>query len=154
VINFETPAQQACYERITPWIHELFPETVVTVDYSPMFGISLGSAVAQTEVLPWGEDEAIVLTRSYVVTQIEITSDLLYYLLRENDSLYFGRFALDSEDDIVFEHSLVGSTCDLAELRTAVITVVKFADEYDDKIVSRWGGQRAIDRWAQVIQGD
>ena len=51
----------------------------------------------------------------------------------------------------MFEHNLIGSTCDKEELKTSVITVVKLADEYDDEIVARWGGQRALDRWLKKI---
>lgn len=146
-MQFQTPVQQACYEKIRPWMTELFESAVSPhTDSEPIFVINFGSATAYTEVVPWGENEAIIVTRSWVVTDIEVSADLMQYLLRENDSLYFGRFALDEQGEIVFEHSLVGSTCDQQELKTSVITVVRFADEYDDKIVTRWGGQRALDR--------
>jgi len=145
-MEFQSKVQQSCYEMIKPWMGELFEEALIISDTEPVFFINFGSAVARTEVVPWGDGEAIIATRSQVVTNLEVTPDLLYYLLRENDSLYFGRFALDDANDIIFEHSLVGSTCDQQELKTSVITVVKFADEYDDKIVNRWGGQRALDR--------
>lgn len=149
-MEFETVAQQTCYEKIAPWMENLCEGSVMRLDDEPVFISNFGSAVASTKVLPWGEDEALIVTRSYVVTDVEITPDLTYYLLRENDSLYFGRFALDSENDIVFEHSLIGSTCDREELRTSVLAVVEFADEYDDEIVAQWGGQRALDRWSAV----
>ncbi|OLP19263.1 hypothetical protein BST81_05740 [Leptolyngbya sp. 'hensonii'] len=146
-MEFVTPVQKSCYEKIKPWMEELFQDAILTMnDREPLFTVNFGSASAFTEVVPWGETEAIVVTQACVVTNIEITPDLMYYLLRENDSLYFGRFSIDSQDDVMFEHSLVGSTCDKQELKTSVITVIKFADEYDDKIVAKWGGQRALDR--------
>ncbi|MGP1373827.1 MAG: T3SS (YopN, CesT) and YbjN peptide-binding chaperone 1 [Almyronema sp.] len=147
-MEFKTAAQKICYERITPWMHELFDGSVVTFEDEPLFIINLGSAVASTRVIAWHEDEALVTTRSYVVTDIEITPDLTYYLLRENNGIYFGRFALDSENDIVFEHSLLGSTCDRDELKHSVTTVIELADSFDDEIVTRWGGKRALDRWS------
>ncbi|MEB3335868.1 MAG: YbjN domain-containing protein [Leptolyngbyaceae bacterium] len=148
-MEFQTKVQQECYEKIKPWMIELFQDAVSPhEDDEPIFVVNFGSALAYTEVVPWGENEAIIVTRSWVVTDIEITADLMHYLLRENDSLYFGRFAIDDKEEVVFEHSLVGSTCDQQELKTSVITVVRFADEYDDKIVARWGGQRSLDRRA------
>ena len=48
----------------------------------------------------------------------------------------------------MFEHSLVGESCDRLELNHSVTTVIRIADNYDDEIVVRWGGQRALDRWA------
>lgn len=147
-MEFKTAPQQACYERITPWMHELFGDSVVTFEDEPLFIVNFGSAVASTRVVAWGDDEALITTRSYVVTDLEITQELSYYLLRENNGIYFGRFALDAENDIVFEHSLVGSSCDQVELKHSVMTVVRLADNYDDEIVARWGGKRALDRWS------
>jgi hypothetical protein len=46
----------------------------------------------------------------------------------------------------VFSHSIFGSTCDKNELKAAVMAMVVTADFYDDVIVARWGGQRALDR--------
>jgi hypothetical protein len=146
-MEFQSQAQQACYERILPWFQELFGDAVVAFEDEPLFIITIGSAVASTRVIPWGTGDALVTTRAYVVTGIDLTPELTYYLLRANDSIYFGRFALDCEDDIVFEHSLVGSSCDRIELKHSVTTVLRLADEYDDEIVARWGGQRALDRW-------
>lgn len=146
-MEFQTNAQRDCYERISPWMFEIFGGGVLTFD-EPLFIINLGSAVASTRVIPWETDDALITTRSYVVTDIELTPELTYYLLRENNGIRFGRFALDAENDIVFEHSLVGSTCDQIELEYSVHTVVKLADNYDDEIVARWGGKRALDRWS------
>jgi hypothetical protein len=147
-MEFKTPAQKAVYDRILPWMSELFEDSVVIFDDEPLFIVNLGSAVASTRVVDWSPDEALITTRSYVVTDINVTPELSYYLLRENNGIYFGRFAYDSENDIVFEHSLVGSTCDQIELKHSVMTVIRIADSYDDEIVARWGGKRALDRWS------
>lgn len=147
-MEFESVSQKACYGRIDPWMHTLFGENVLTFEDEPLFVINFGSAVASTRVIPWEENDALITTRSYVVTDIELTPELTYYLLRENNGIRFGRFALDAENDIVFEHSLVGSTCDQIELEYSVTTVIKLADSYDDEIVARWGGKRALDRWS------
>lgn len=147
-MEFKTPAQKTSYERISPWMYDLFGESVVIFEDEPLFIINFGSAVASTRVVPWSEDETLITTRSYVVTDIDITPELSYFLLRENNGIYFGRFALDAENDIVFEHSLVGSACNLIELKHSVMTVIRIADEYDDEIVTRWGGKRALDRWS------
>ncbi len=148
VMEFKTPGQEAVYHRILPWMHELFGESLVLFDDEPLFIVNLGSAVASTRVVAWHDDETLITTRSYVVTNIRLTPELSYYLLRENNGIYFGRFAYDAEDDIVFEHSLVGETCDRRGLNHSVTTVIRIADSYDDEIVARWGGKRALDRWA------
>jgi hypothetical protein len=58
----------------------------------------------------------------------------------------FGAFGMDQENDIFFKHSIAGLTADKSELRAAIMAVANTADEYDDKITSRWGGRRATDR--------
>jgi hypothetical protein len=40
----------------------------------------------------------------------------------------------------------IGSSCDKSELRTSVMAVLGTADKYDDEIMGRWGGKRALDR--------
>ena len=70
----------------------------------------------------------------------------MHFLLRENDRMTFGAFGIDQDGDVFFEHTIVGSTCDKPELKTSVSSVVLIADEYDDLIVEKWGGERAIDR--------
>lgn len=148
LMEFKSTAQRACYQRIVPWMNHLFGEAAVVFEDEPLFIVTIGSAVASTRVVPWGENDALITTRSFVVTDITVTPELSYYLLRANNGIHFGRFALDGENDIVFEHSLVGSTCDQIELRHSVKTVIRLADDYDDEIVARWGGQRALERWS------
>ncbi|MDX2096611.1 MAG: YbjN domain-containing protein [Leptolyngbyaceae cyanobacterium bins.59] len=152
-MEFETSGQQACYEKIAPWMEELFGDSLIPYEMEPVFSINLGSAIAYTKVAPWDFDDAIIITRSFVVTDITINSDLMYYLLHLNESLLFGAFGLDSDDDIIFEHNLIGSTCEKEELRMSVMSVVRIADEYDDEIVENWGGQRALDRMLLKMMG-
>ncbi|MEW6283917.1 MAG: YbjN domain-containing protein [Candidatus Eremiobacterota bacterium] len=145
-MQFETPAQKETYEKIAPWMKELFGHFAGQRDDAPAFGIWVGSALAQTMVYPWRDNEAVISTRAYVVTGAELTQELMHYLLRENDRMSFGAFGVDEDGDVFFEHTILGSTCDPPELKSSVLSVVLVADEYDDEIVARWGGQRAIDR--------
>ena len=145
-MEFETEAQRACYEKVLPWVTDLFGGSVLRKPDRPVLGVMHGSAFAQVGVLPWGEEEAIITTRAYVVTGVDLTPELMRYLLAENAGMRFGAFGLDDEGDIIFEHSIVGSTCDQKELEASVVHVARTADEFDDKIVSRWGGERALDQ--------
>lgn len=145
-MEFTTEAQRACYEKVVPWMKELFGEFAVVRKDAPVVGVLVGSAVAQTWVYPWGDDDAVICTRAYVVMGAELTPDLMRYLLRENADMRFGAFGIDDDGDIFFEHSIVGSTGDKNELKASVLAVVTTADRYDDEIVARWGGQRALDR--------
>jgi hypothetical protein len=145
-MKFDSDAQKKTYEKILPWMQEAFGDFAGQRKEVPEFGVLVGSAFAQTSIYPFGENDAVVSTRAYVVTGADLTPDLMHFLLRENDRMTFGAFGLDEEGDIFFEHSIVGSTIDHEELKASVSSVVLIADEYDDLIVEKWGGQRAIDR--------
>ncbi|WP_041244907.1 T3SS (YopN, CesT) and YbjN peptide-binding chaperone 1 [Gloeobacter kilaueensis] len=145
-MEFETEQQKQVFERILPWVYAVFDKASVSVhEDKPLVRITFGSAFVVVNVYPW-RDDAVVNVRSYVVTNTEITPDLMFFLLRENDDMRFGAFGIDEENDIFFEYAIVGSTCDQPELKAAVGAVAFTADEYDDQIVERWGGERAIDR--------
>ena len=144
-MEFSTDAQRAIFERILPMLEEVFGDCATLRDDVPGVSVMVGSALAEVGVHPWGSHEAVVNTRAYVVTGAEITPELTHFLLRKNNETLFGAFGLDSDDDIFFEHTIVGSTCDKEELHASVLAVVETADDLDEEIMARWGGQRARD---------
>ena len=145
-MEFQNDTQKEVYEKIKPWMKEIFGEFAYEREDSPSFGIMVGSAYTQVGVFPYRKDDATITARSYVVTGAELTNDLMLYLLSENDKMRFGAFGVDAEKDIFFEHTILGSTCDREELKASVMAVVMTADDYDDQIVAKWGGQTARDR--------
>jgi len=145
-MEFTNKAQQDCYEKVVPWMKEIFGEFVRVREDAPLLSVVIGSAVVQIGVFPWGEDDVTVVARSYVVTGVEMTLELAQFLLKENSEMRFGAFGIDSDGDVTFQHSIVGSQLQKEELKATVMAVVWTADEYDDKIVAKWGGQRAVDR--------
>ena len=145
-MEFETAAQKVCHNKISLWMNELFADVPwEALDDEPGFGLFMGSAWAEVHVYPWGDDDSVVNIRSTVVSGADLSCDLQNFLLRENAELRFGAFALNESGDVLFEHTIVGSTCDPAELEASVREVLETADDYDDKIVERWGGERALD---------
>jgi hypothetical protein len=145
-MTFDTEAQQTVYEKIRPWFQELFGTFASFHEERPTCYVLVGSAWTSTVIFPWGEDDATICTRAWCVTGAELSQELLKYLLRENADMRFGGFSIDGDDDILFEHTIVGSTCDKEELRSSVLAVANTADKYDDEIVKRFGGTRMIDR--------
>lgn len=144
-MQFESEAQKTTYEMIAPWMKELFGEFVMARDEVPVFGLALGTSLTTVMVMPWGDDNSIIAVRSIVVRQPQINLDLAMYLLNHNATFRFGAFGIDSDGDIIFDHTIVGSTCDKPELRASVLATAHTVDKYDDEIVSRWGGTRARD---------
>ena len=145
-MEFLTPVQQACYERIVPMIKELFGEAFIQADSDyPFFWLNLGSAQVRIFVWPLGEDESTIEVYSVVIRGVENTLELMQYLLHANAEMRFGAFGLDSDGDVIFQHTIIGDTCDKPELKAAILAVASTADQKDDEIVARFGGHRAID---------
>lgn len=144
-MEFETQAQKACYEKVSRWIKDLFGVGAIYRDDIPVIGIIVGSALAQVGISAWGEIDTTITTRAYLVTEVEITPDLASFLLHENERMRFGAFGLDKEDDIFFEHTIMGSNTNREELKSSIMAVILTADSYDDKIVEQWGGQRMLE---------
>jgi len=147
-IKFATPAQSACYSKVEAWLNELYPIVRQPFATLPVFSIPLGSAIAMVEVMAWGEEETIIATSSFVVTEVDMTPDLMHFLLSENAQSDFGVFSIDDFGNIRLHSTIVGSTCDRQKLKNAVTAVLAAADNYDDQIVALWGGKRALDRMA------
>lgn len=145
-MQFQSQLQEACYNKIAIWMRELFGKFPCARPDVPGLGLFMGSALVEVLVFPWGDDDAIINTRSYVVSDIELSPELMSFLLKENSQMMFGAFGVDDNGDILFEHTIVGSTCDKKELESSVKAVLEVADEYDDIIVQQWGGKRALDR--------
>lgn len=141
--DFITPAQRLSFDKITPWLHEIFGEDVREHPDVPIFGVKMGSAFAMVQVSAWQNDARIV-TRAYISSGTELTPDLLEDLLRLNDTVPFGAFGIDESGDIFFQHVSLASTCDKLELETTVRTVVSVADETDDALIEKWGGDYAL----------
>ena len=147
-MKFLTPAQQETYNKVAGWMEELFEEYPWEKLDEPGFGLFWGSAWVEVRIYPWGDDceDTVINARSRVVTGASLEPGLLNFLLRQNAEMRFGAFSTDANGDILFEHTIVGSTCDPEELEASVLAVLEAADEYDDRIVERWGGERALDR--------
>lgn len=145
-MQFVTDVQRACFEKVVEYVKEVFGDSASIAEEVPMVSVVFGSAVTFVSVLPMTDDEAVVATRAVVVAGAQITPDLAVFLLRANASMGFGAFGLWPGGDIVLEHNLLGTTLDKGELRTSIVTITTMADRFDDEIVERWGGERALDR--------
>lgn len=150
-MKFENAAQKQTYDKVAKWLQELWGEKPKASSRVPIFSVHAGSAVIQVSVKPLGEDDCYVVAISWVVRDVELEPDLMEYLLRENDHVKFGGFGVDDDDDIFFRHAIVGSTIDKKELEMLVVAVAITADEYDDKIIERWGGQSGVDHMKAMI---
>jgi hypothetical protein len=112
-----------------------------------LYVIKQGSTYVMINIVPWGDSRALVRVAGQLVKGVRMTEQLARELLHLNTMLRFGAFAYDPAGNLIlFVHSLLGgNTLDGDELMATLTDVALIADEYDDKIVSRYGGQTMRD---------
>jgi hypothetical protein len=112
-----------------------------------LYVLKQGSAYVMISVMPWGSDKAMVRCTAQLVKGIKMDGTLACQLLELNAHLRFGGFAWDpAEQVVVFTHTILGGrTLDGDELLATLRDVALIADDYDDKLVAKYGGQRMLD---------
>jgi hypothetical protein len=117
-----------------------------------LYVVKQGSSYVMISVVPTGkgskhDDKAIVRVVAQVAAGVRPEPSLFRQLLILNGKLRFGAFAFVPEGDLViFHHSMLGGlSMDDKELIATVHDVALVADEYDDRIVARYGGARMQD---------
>lgn len=112
-----------------------------------LYVIKQGSAYVMITIVPWGKDKAMVRCTAQLVKGIDVDGGLAMQLLELNGFLRFGSFAYDpQEETVLFVHTILGgATLDSDELMATLRDVALIADEYDDKLMKKYGGQRMID---------
>ncbi len=112
-----------------------------------LYVVKQGSSYVLVSVVPWGKEKAIVRCVAQLVKGVRMTEGLSIQLLELNALLRFGAFAYVKDKQLVlFLHAILGGfTLDAEELLVTIRDVALIADEWDDKIVERFGGQRMQD---------
>jgi hypothetical protein len=117
-----------------------------------LYVVKQGSSYVMISVLATGpkskhDDRAVVRVLAQVVAGVRPEASLFRQLLILNGQLRFGAFAYVPDGDLIlFGHSILGGEgMDPRELVATVHDVALVADEYDDRIVARYGGARMQD---------
>ena len=142
---FETTVQEEVFHKVKDYLKELFDEPYHDPENNHFY-VRYGTTVLEISVEPYkGSEEAVVTIMSYCVQDVEMEEELLVGLLELNHQLSFGHFSLVG-NDIFFAHSLFGRNLDARDLLRAITDLATLADDYDDRIVERYGGQTALER--------
>lgn len=112
-----------------------------------LYVIKQGSTYVMVNIVQFGEDRALVRCSAQLVKGVQMEERLAVELLQLNSQLRFGAFGYDPVGGlVVFVHTILGgATLDSDELLATLTDVAIIADEYDDKIISRYGGQTMRD---------
>ncbi|HSF38958.1 MAG TPA: YbjN domain-containing protein [Thermoanaerobaculia bacterium] len=141
---FETAVQEETFHKLKEYLSELFDEPYYDPENNHFY-VRYGTTVLEISVDPYGEEESVVGIMSYCVQDVELEEELLVGLLELNHQLTCGHFSLVGTD-IFFAHTLFGKSLDARDLLRAITAVATVADDYDDRIVQRYGGQTALER--------
>lgn len=131
-------------QRVAEYLEELFDEPLHDPE-SNSFHVQYGSTVLEISVEPYGPEDVIVTAMAYCVQGVEPEEELMRSLLELNHELSVGAFSLVGQD-VFFFHTLFGRNLDRKSLLGAIAAVATISDEYDDRIVKRFGGQTALER--------
>ena len=112
-----------------------------------LYVVKQGSSLVMINVLAWNPDRAVVRCVAQLVKGVTMEVPLAMQLLEMNAQLRFGAFAyVPTGEVIIFCHTLLGGpTLDAEQLTATVRDVAIIADEYDDRIAARYGGQTMQD---------
>ena len=112
-----------------------------------LYVVKQGTTLIMINVLPWPPERAVVRCVAQLVKGVTMEVPLALQLLEMNALLRFGAFAfVPAGDVIIFSYTLLGGkTLDPVELTTTIRDVAIIADEYDDRIAARYGGQTMQD---------
>ncbi|MGH9381753.1 MAG: T3SS (YopN, CesT) and YbjN peptide-binding chaperone 1 [Thermoanaerobaculia bacterium] len=135
---------ESARRRVAEYLEELFDEPLRDPE-SDSFHVQYGSTVLEIGVEPYGPEEVIVAVVAYCVQGVESDEALMRSLLELNHELSVGAFSL-VDQDVFFAHTLFGRNLDRKDLLGAIAAVATISDEYDERIVERFGGQTALDR--------
>jgi hypothetical protein len=112
-----------------------------------VFVVKQGSTFVMLTVMPMDSDRAQVRCIAQLVKGVNMTPELALELLKLNAKLRFGAFAYaEGARLVLITHSLLGGeTLDADELYSTLADLARVADEYDDQIIEKHGGQRMSD---------
>jgi hypothetical protein len=142
---FDHQVQEETFFKVREYLSDLFEDEPYHDPENNHFYVRYGTTVLEISVEPYGSDEAMVTVMSYCVQDVEVEEELLLGLLELNHQTPCGSFSLVG-NDIFFAHSLFGRSLEPRDLLRTITSVATMADDYDDRIVARYGGQTALEK--------
>ncbi len=130
-------------EQLKSFFENNYNDTTFFEDDS--FTITKGSTQVMVKADNITEDHVVIDLVSHVVKDANVDGDIKNFLLRANSELKFGGFGLLFDDTIIFQHSILANDFSEANLMSSINAVASVADYYDDIIVEKAGGKRALD---------
>lgn len=111
------------------------------------FVVKQGSTFIMLTVALNTKGQPLVRCLAQLVKGVNMTPELAYSLLALNTQLDFGSFGYSEAANLILLTNTIlgGATLDPDEIISTLESLVMVADEYDDKIIANFGGQRMTD---------
>lgn len=117
----------------------------VDIDAEGNCSLRYGSARVDVTVGVFDEDSSVVFVKAECVTGAAASSELFRHIATSGSATGFGHLSATEQADgnvtINFSHSLLGDYLNPAELRMTVVAVAYIADQLDDELARKFGGQ-------------
>ena len=142
--QFHTQCQEEVYRQVKAYLDELVDEHFDDAEHCDFY-LKYGSTVLEISIHPWEEDDAVIEVLAFCVKGVEVTRELMAELLELNTEVVLGAFSMVG-NEIFFSHSFLGRRLRPEQLITSLDMVASTSDEYDEQIVSKYGGETALER--------
>jgi hypothetical protein len=148
-MEFKTEAHKEIYEKTRQFLHTLFGEVNVR-ELDDTFTLPEGSTFVYVRAFPIGDKKSGVEVFSYVVVDLDVSEELMRFLLTYNLKLILGGFGLsigeNGKGSVLLTHTILGDTMTRDELYASVTAIARVADDLDDSIVTSFGGKTALSK--------
>jgi len=142
--RFHTRCQEEVYRQVKSYLDELVDEHFDDAEHCDFY-LKYGSTVLEISIDPYEEDDAVIEVLAFCVQGVEPSDELMRDLLRLNSELPLGAFSMVGRD-IFFSHAFLGRRMSPEQFIASLENVATVSDEYDDKLVSQYGGETALER--------
>jgi hypothetical protein len=142
--EFHTECQEEVYRQVKSYLDELVDEHFDDADHCDFY-LKYGSTVLEISIGAYEEDDAVIEILAFCVQGVEPTFELMRELLLLNSDLRMGSFSM-VESDIFYSHSFLGRRLRPEQLIASLGNVASISDLYGEKLVSRYGGETALER--------
>ena len=142
--TFHTQCQEEVYRQVKTYLDELVEEHFDDADHCDFY-LKYGSTVLEISISAYEEDDAVIEILAFCVQGVEQTFELMSELLRLNAEVPLGAFSMVGQD-IFYSHSFLGRRLRPEQLIASLDSVASISDLYDERLVSRYGGETALER--------
>ena len=142
--QFHTQCQEEVYRKVKSYLDELVDEHFDDAEHCDFY-LKYGSTVLEISITPYEDDDAVIEVLAFCVQGVEPSFELTRELLQLNSEVPLGAFSMVGRD-IFYSHSFLGRRLRGEQLIASLDSVASISDDYDDHLVSRYGGETALER--------